>query len=492
MTDPAARADRGKVHHLSSRRPATASASVSVVSSVARREVSPFAEENPSGSSRRSWGIRWRLTLVLVLVAAVSLGLVATLAVIFAEHDLSALADQRRNDLTRSLVTDAASAYNTGAPGWSDTDLKPALVLARNTGAQIAILDANGQTVAASRPGLGRASDATRVPIRVTGADVGTLVIRFGDRGIDASARHLKDSLLLAVLAAAGLACLLAFAVAAVASRRLTRPISQLMSAVRAVGHGDRRARVGAIDAPGEIRELAGSFDAMADNLGRQEQLRRDLVADVAHELRTPVAILQMGCEALLDGVNPATPAEIASLHEEVLRLARLVGDLQTLAAADAAALNLTLSPTNLSDIAEAAADALAARFQDAQIQVHRILRPATVLGDPDRLRQVVLNLLTNAAKFTPAHGRVDVTVEPNDDRVVLSVADSGVGIATEDLPRVFDRFWRGRNAAGLSGSGVGLSVVAGLVRAHGGSITVDSEPGNGTTVTVSLPAWTG
>ena len=443
-------------------------------------------------SRRPAWSIRWRLTFAFVLVAALSLGLFVTLALIFAERDLSTLAQQRRSDLTRSLVADAASAYNTGAPGWSDTDLQPALTLARNTGAEIAILDRNGEPVTASGPGIVHDSTAARLPIQVKDANVGTLVIRFSDRGIDASARRLQKSLLLAILAAAALAILLALSVAAVASRRLTRPISQLITTVRAIGRGDRGARVGALDAPGEIRELAGSFDAMADNLARQEKLRRDLVADVAHELRTPVAILQAGVEAMLDGVSGTTPEELGSLHEEVLRLARLVGDLQTLAAADAATLNLALAPTDLSDIAAAAIDSMTSRFENAHIQVRRNLHSATVLGDPDRLRQLMLNLLTNAAKFTPERGRIEVTVQPGDGLVTLTVADSGIGIAAENLPHIFDRFWRGSNAAGLPGTGIGLAIVAGLVRAHRASISVDSEPGAGTTVTVSFPAWTG
>jgi two-component system, OmpR family, sensor histidine kinase BaeS len=221
--------------------------------------------------------------------------------------------------------------------------------------------------------------------------------------------------------------------------------------------------------------------------------LRRDLVADIAHELRTPVAILQAGSEAMLDGVTAPSPDALKSLHEEVLRLARLVADLQTLAAADAAALNLTPSATDLGDITAAALDSLAPRFQAAQVDVVRTVQPeALVFGDPDRLRQVVLNLLTNAVKFTPAHGHISVTVAPSDGHVVLTVADSGVGIDAENLPQIFDRFWRGPNAAGLPGTGVGLAIVAGLVHAHRGNISVRSEPGAGTAITVSLPAWTG
>lgn len=429
------------------------------------------------------------MTFAFVLVAAVSVGLVATLAVIFGERDLSTLAEQRRSDLTRSLVADAASAYNTGTPQWSDADLEPALVLAQHTGAEIAVLDASDQIVIASQPGVVHAADAQRHPIDVRGQTVGTLVIRFNSRGIDTSAHHLQVSLVLAVLAAAGLACVLALAVATVASRRLTQPLSRLIDTVRAIGSGDRAARVGPVDAAGEIRELTSSFDAMADDLAKQEQLRRNLVADVAHELRTPIAVLQASCEAMIDGVTPATRDEISSLYEEVLRLARLVGDLQVLAAADAATLQLTMRPTDLAALTAGALDAMTPRFEAAQISVHRSLQPATVLGDPDRLRQVVLNLLTNAVKFTPAGGHVDLDVRRDEDAVVLSVTDTGVGIAAADLPLIFNRFWRGPGTSAVTGTGIGLAIVASLVRAHDGTVSVRSDPGAGTTFTVRLPA---
>jgi len=452
----------------------------------------PTANPATTTGERIGGSIKWRLTLAFVLVAGVSVGLVATLAVIFGERDLSTLAKQRRTDLTRSLVADAASGYNTGTPGWSDADLQPALVLARHTGAEIAVLNAEKQPVVSSRSGVTRASDARRYPINVHGQTVGTLVIRFNGRGIDASAQHLQTSLLLAVLAAAGVACLLALTVAAVASRRLTRPISRLIATVRAVASGNREARVGAVDAPGEIRELTASFDAMAEALARQEQLRRNLVADVAHELRTPVAVLQASCEAMIDGVIEPDRDEIVSLNEEVLRLARLVGDLQVLAAADAATLQLSSTPTDMAEVTAAALDALGPRFEAADISVHRALREAKVVGDPDRLRQIVLNLLTNAAKFTPAGGRVNVSVEQEGESVVLSVSDTGVGIDEASLPLIFDRFWRGSNAGAVSGTGIGLAIVAGLVQAHSGTVSVRSQPGVGTTFIVQLPAFEG
>jgi two-component system, OmpR family, sensor histidine kinase BaeS len=226
----------------------------------------------------------------------------------------------------------------------------------------------------------------------------------------------------------------------------------------------------------------------MATTLDRQEQLRRDLVADVAHELRTPVAILQAGHEALLDGVAEPTPAELTSLRDEVLRLARMVSDLQTLAAADAAALQLALQPGDLAGIAAAAADSLTRRFEAAGVTLEQELAPVPVRADEHWLHQVITNLLTNALKFTPAGGHVTIRTSRREAGAVLVVSDTGVGIPAVDLPHIFDRFWRGGQAAQVSGSGIGLAIAAELARAHGGELTARSEPGHGTELTLTLP----
>jgi len=226
----------------------------------------------------------------------------------------------------------------------------------------------------------------------------------------------------------------------------------------------------------------------MADTRDRQDQLRRDLVADVAHELRTPVAVLQAGHEALLDGITEPTPDQLASLRDEVLRLARMVGDLQTLAAADAAVLHLTRRPCDLASIAAAAADSLAGQFEVAGIILERRLTPVVIDADQRWLHQVITNLLTNALKFTAAGGRVTVEAGPTGSKAVLTVTDTGTGIPADELPRIFDRFWRGRQAMQLSGSGIGLAVAAELARAHDGQLTARSQPGQGTEMTLTLP----
>jgi two-component system sensor histidine kinase BaeS len=229
----------------------------------------------------------------------------------------------------------------------------------------------------------------------------------------------------------------------------------------------------------------------MAAALEREDELRRALTADVAHELRTPVTILAAQCEAILDGVVPPDSEQVGSLYEEVLRLGRVIEDLETLASAEAAGLRLERVPVDLTALVEETAQLLEPQFDAAGVALVTSFEPATVLGDQLRLAQVVRNLLSNALKFTPAGGGVDVALGNRNGRVELTVTDTGVGIPADEVAHVFDRFWRGTNSRTTSGSGIGLAVVEQLVRAHDGSVTAASRPGEGAVFTVQLPRLT-
>jgi two-component system sensor histidine kinase BaeS len=444
-------------------------------------------------ADRKPVGLRVRLALAFVAVAVLAVGLVAVLAVIFTERDIAALVQLRRDDLVSSLATDAVSTYNTGKPGWSDVDLKPALQLAATDGAQAAVLDNRGQVVTSTLAVPVTSGTLTRHPLTLTGRRIGTLLVRYTGRGLTASAANLRTSLVRAVIGAAVLAAVLALIASVLVSRRITRPVIAVIDSVRAMGRGERNARVGPVTgAPAELRDLALTFDQMADTLAGQERLRRDLVADVAHELRTPVAVLQANTEALLDDLVPHTRDQTVSLHEEVVRLGRLVGDLQTLAAAEAAALQLDLQPCDLASVAAAAAEDWTVSFAAAGIAFRHELTNAPVLADPGRLHQIIDNLLSNALKFTPRGGAVTMLLSTADGEARLEVSDTGPGIDPAEQLRVFDRLWRGGSAGQTTGSGIGLAIGAELARAHRGSIQVTSEPGDGSRFSLLLPLRAG
>ncbi|GAA4715160.1 sensor histidine kinase [Phytohabitans rumicis] len=318
-------------------------------------------------------------------------------------------------------------------------------------------------------------SDVAAVPLRVTIGVVGE------------QQSPLQAGPMLA--AAAGVA-VLAIAGTALLSRRVLRPIARLTEAAGRLGKGDLSSRVAVVGSD-EVAELGRSFNRMADSLQRGEERQRRLVADVAHELRTPLANLRGYLEALKDGVIAPDVDLFASLHEEAVLQQRIVNDLQDLALAEAGTLNYHRTVIDLAELMETSRAAHHAVAESAGVRlVVAAVSPVLVHADPDRLRQVLGNLVTNALRATPAGGSVTLAAAPVGPSVVVRVADTGTGIAARSLPYVFDRFWRADSARGrrTGGSGLGLAIARQIVTDHGGTITVASELGVGTTFTITLP----
>jgi two-component system sensor histidine kinase BaeS len=454
-----------------------------------RRRPRPDPADPPRapGGGHRGNTLGLRLALAFLGVALAAVALIAVLTAVFSAADVSSLATRQRNELAGAFAAEAGSAWQQNQ-GWADADLDSVFDFAARTGVQLQVRDTAGRAVRSTSGFAAAAGPTDTAPVLVHGHQEGSVLVGLTASGLGAADAVLRTALLRAIAGTAGLAALLALVTGLGVSRRITRPVARLISVTRAMASGDRSARVGEIKAPGELRELATAFDHMADTLDHEDKIRRDLVASVAHELRTPVAVLQAGHEALLDGVTEPSPEELGSLRDEVLRLARMVDDLQTLAAADAAVLQLTREPHDLAGIAGAAADSLARRFETAEVTLDRQLAPAPVLADERWMHQVVTNLLGNALKFTPPGGTVTIRTRQDGLSAVLEVADTGVGIPAHELPRIFDRFWRGQAAAQTSGSGIGLAIAAELAGAHGGTLTAASEPGAGTRLTLTLP----
>ncbi len=334
--------------------------------------------------------------------------------------------------------------------------------------------------------GVSELGPAIPRPVIVNGQQVGIALLRVPQAVLPAADAALRTSVNQALLGGALTAGVVALLVGLLIARRTTARVVELTAAADelAAGHRDRRARVSSAD---EIGELAASFNTMADAVQREDELRRGFAADIAHELRTPLSILQSHLEAVQDGVVAPEPDVIDSLHEEALRLGRLVADLETVADADAAGFTLDRHEVALAPLIADTLAGLAGHVAESGIEIRTDLAEVSVLADPVRLRQVVTNLVTNATKFTPPGGTITITLQVRDAHAELEVADTGVGIPAEDIPRVFERFFRGATSIGR-GSGIGLAVVAGLVAAHDGEISVASDPGQGSRFLVRLP----
>lgn len=436
-------------------------------------------------------GTRLAATFVGVALAAVLTMLIAANTII--TTDVRELVKDQQESLTRATAVAAAVAYN--HVGWYRPDLSSDLSqiadLTSREGAATQVSDRSGRVIFTS-PSFRRYRERPQFtsPIYVHGRQVGSITVRFGDGGFDDSIAMFQEQRMRATLIASVFASLLALGVSIIMARVITAPIDAILTMLRVRGSGYRRARVRPVRGVGVLRELQEGFNEAADRLDRLERMRSDLVADVAHELRTPIAIVQAGHEAMLDGVTEPSAENLGSLRDEVLRLSRMVEDLQRLSAAESAVLRLKLVPEDLAMIAADVASRMTDRFDAAGVRLERRLNQVNVMCDSDRMREVIMNLLNNALKFTPAGGSVLLELDPQGQHLVrLRVTDTGVGIPPDELPHVTERFFRGEGSAAVAtGSGIGLTIVSELVRAHDGELTITSEQQEGTEVTVTLP----
>jgi len=333
------------------------------------------------------------------------------------------------------------------------------------------------------------------VPIEVDGKVVGYLLptaeawetLPLEPRQAEFLSR-VRSTLWIAALAAMGAALV----IGGLLFRSIIAPLRRLTAASQAIAAGDLSARA-PVRGRDEVAQLAEAFNRMAESLHRAEEARRNQTADIAHELRTPLTVIQGTLEAMVDGVYPANRENLLAALVQVRTLVRLVEDLRVLALADAGQLQLHKAPLDLRPLLQEVVKAHRPQAQERGVALALEAPPALplVLADRDRLAQVVGNLLSNALRYVPKGGHVTVRVEDRGREVAVAVVDDGPGVPEEDLPRLFERFWRGdparRRATG--GSGLGLAIARHIVEAHGGRIWAEPTPGGGLTVVFTLPA---
>ncbi len=378
------------------------------------------------------------------------------------------------------------------------------------SGLRITTYDAQGNVVADSNPPSSISSpledqygpkEAESFSLLSDGEVVGSITAS-SDSGLEAEpgqfavsdpdvsriARHVDRYLLWAGIGVA----LLGTALVWMLARRTLAPVRRLGATARQLGRGDLSQRA-EVAGPTEIRHLAHSFNSMAAELEEAEDRRRSLTADIAHELRTPTSNIQGYMEAIKDGVFQATPETVDTIHEQSLLLSRLVDDLRLLAQVDGGELRLQRTQTRVEELVQSCVDALRPRAEASgvaqDVDVAETLPELDL--DPTRISQAVGNLLDNAVTHTPEGGRITVSAQASGNAVEVRVADTGPGIAPDDLPRVFDRFYRADPSRSRStgGSGLGLTIARRLVEAHGGSIEAESVVGQGSRFTIRLLA---
>lgn len=396
--------------------------------------------------------------------------------------------------------------YQANGNSWFGVDIFIHQLAHGNAGqvSSLILYDAQGQVVAQigtagpdggnTAPGSNSTSTGlVEAPIVVSGTKVGDLQIH--DRGIAALTRiesTVLRSALLATVSGTLVTGLLALLIGAWFSRWITSPMHRVIQGLRRIAAGDLDTKV-SVASKDEFGEVADAFNDMASKLARTEQARRHLVADVAHELRMPLTVMQGQLELIQQGVKPAVPETLLPIQDEVFRLTRLVQDLHQLSLAEVGKLSLVKTTVYAGQLLARIVDNFEIEFEDKGIScsfINNIAPEATITVDPDRITQVFVNLLGNALRYTPAGGSIKVLVDDNGTDLRVSIADTGPGIAAEHLAHIFDRFYRADEdrSRETGGTGLGLAIAKEFVAAHRGRIEVSSTVGEGTEFTVRIP----
>jgi len=373
---------------------------------------------------------------------------------------------------------------------------EPLLVQAEGQ-ANLAVAPAEQTPVATEEAagGGGAGREVTRtIPVFANGEQVATLVVvsqeGVATPGGEGGERFL-DRVRLALLVGGVVALGIALVLAVVLVGGITRPLRRFRDAARRIAAGDFSQRV-AVTSPLEAAELAASFNRMVETLESDRETRRRLLADIVHELRSPLSVIQGTAQGFLDGVIPADAEHAAVIHDEAALLSKLITDLRDLALAEAGELRLEREPADVGELVRQAVAGLLPRAREVGVEVDVVAAPGPppCLVDRDRTLQIVGNLLDNALRHTPRDGRISVRLrEASAGMLALEVADTGEGIAPEHLPHVFERFYRVDAArARGGGTGLGLAIVKQLTEAQGGAATVESAPGRGSLFTVTFP----
>lgn len=354
----------------------------------------------------------------------------------------------------------------------------------------IVLADSDGTGLGQKPPKLSRKNETV---IDIDGKIVGKVILGMSPPpGVISLEQRFFESVIGATMLACVIAAILAVSLAVYFSRRISIPLVSLTEAANRLTGKDFKYRL-LIPSKDEIGALANAFNIMAETIDKNEQIRNHLIADVAHELRTPITIIRGNLESLQAGVLEPSQEVIVSMHDELLRLSRLINDLQEISLAESGKLLLNRKKTSANELVRKVASSfkVSASGKAIKININLPEKEHLVDIDEDRVVQVLSNILSNAIRHTPNGEKIDILLEEKEeDLICFSVADSGQGIKVEDIPYIFERFYRGSKSRNRidGGTGLGLAIAKSLTEAHGGRIAVDCPPTGGSIFTVCLP----
>lgn len=418
--------------------------------------------------------------MVVVLTVVLLLGLIGLLVAVVSQND----------ETFRPPLAGLFETYYLAQGSWADVGRLSNLAEGDPNfdWHRVILLDSDNRILLdhgrADSPNIGQPYDLSQHPIhftlRVNNEMVGTLVF---DQRLVLGPLSLLAGLIPTVVFISFFTGLLTLLIGLLLARRVVTPLADVIAAAHTVTTGDFSARVPA-RGPGDLRSLSDSFNRMAETLERNDRDRRNWLADIAHELRTPLTVMRGKLEGMVDGVYRADEEHVAPVLAQTYVLERLVDDLHLLTLAEARQLQLDLKPVDLGELAQRAAALFEAEAHERGIGLAVTVEAnlPTITADPQRVEQVIGNLVSNALRYIPEHGRVEISARRINASVELAVSDNGPGVPEADLPHLFDRFWRGEKsrARAAGGAGLGLAIARQLIEAQGGALTAANRPEGG------------
>ena len=453
--------------------------------------------------------LTWKLSGALLLIVVISVGLMAYLTNISTTREFQQYVSRGNMMYTQSLANSLGDLY-AEEQGWNNIQ-ETLRSLPLSTSARILVTDSSGVIIAdTAREWLGKESAEVSLsdgtPIKVSGQTVGSLYLltsggmvrgHMGGRIPQAIPmvvtseedflERVNDSLWKVGLIAVAVALVIGL----ILTRQITRPVRALISGARHLTKGELSYRV-KVKSRDEIGELADSFNIMASSLEKGEQSRRQLTADIAHELRTPLTVIEGTVDGIIDGVFQPDTEHLRSIKEQTALLTHLISDLRDISLAESGQLKLNLTSTDMVELVRRVVSnyEINAREKNIRIKLEEEPQISEIEADTVRMEQVISNLLVNAIRHTPSSGSISVTIKNDEGGLAISVADTGEGIAQDDLPHVFERFYRSGSSRSRKegGTGLGLAIVKQMVEAHGGKVWVESKKGTGSIFSILLP----
>lgn len=457
--------------------------------------------------------LRSRLTLSIAAVVLVLIAIISSLSSYFINQQFKSYITKQQEATLNEIVYTLGQQYNPETQSWNVEYVHTIGMYALYDGYIIKVYNEANQTVWDAEiwdmsacvqikedithqmltkfPGSNGKFSASDYSIELTGYPIGRVnVTYFGPYFYSDNDFDFLNKLSSMLLLVAMISLLVSIVLGSQIAKRMSKPILDTIRATGQISKGDYKIRIQERSNLSEVDDLIESVNQLASSLDKQEQLKKQLTSDVAHELRTPLTTLRITLEAMMDGVLEPSPERLKSSFDEVIRITNIVKDLESLAILEEGNLKLEMSPVSLVELSQQVVKKLEYQINEKEMEVSITGRCSVIMVDESRMTQVIFNLLSNAIKYTQPKGKISVELSETENEVILKFIDNGSGISKQELPFIFERFYRADKSRNrlTGGSGIGLTIVKSITNAHGGSIDVQSEPGQGSVFTVRLP----